>query len=64
MKSLNTIIKKRFIEYLNGINVKCNNSMKLGELIELTKKCNDSNPRIAIGTITELAIKEYEEQSK
>ena len=61
-KSLSTIMKECFQEYLTGINKPFKKSMKLSELMDITMKSNSSSPHRAVGMITQVAIKKYEEQ--
>jgi hypothetical protein len=59
---LEDVMKKKFTDYLIGIEVSCDVSMTLGELLNLIKKNNGHNPHRPIGLLTELAVKEYESQ--
>ena len=61
-KSLSTIMRECFQEYLTGINKPFKKSMKISELIEITMKNNSSAPDRAVGMVTQVSIKKYEAQ--
>lgn len=62
VESLEDIMKRKYVEYLTDINVKCDISMTLGELIKLIKKHNSSSPQRPVGSLTDFAVQEYENQ--
>lgn len=64
MKTLNTIMKEKFHEYLNQIGTQTRKSMKLTELIHLCKINNSSAPASVVSKLTEIAAQEYEKQNE
>jgi len=69
MKSLNTILKNKFIEtfenqykFAGCEPLKFKKSTKLSELIKFSKSRNSSNPYQELGRILTQAVDEYENQ--